>query len=296
VTVGLPTFNRRNALERAVRSVLDQDYRPLTIRVADNASTDDTGPLLTSLAKAHPELQVVTNSRNLGPTANFRIALPSDSDGFFMWLGDDDWLGHGCISACVRALEADGDLVLAAPTVRYHGQDRSWVDPPVELVDDSPLSRVLDYFRAVGANGVFYGLVRSQAIAEVPPLSNAMGGDWLHVAGLAFLGKVRTLDSCELHRSVGGATRSLRHVARHQGLGWVTRFAPQVVIAWTVLADLGWRSDVYVVLGRSRRLWLGLRCAAIICRRFLPGAIAKGVRQLTARADGTQVHGQEVLP
>jgi hypothetical protein len=296
VTVGLPTFNRSQTLERAVRSALDQDYRPLTIRVSDNASTDDTGPLLAALAKAHRELQVVTNSENLGPTANFRAVLPSDSEGYFMWLGDDDWLGHGCISACVRALESDGDVALAAPTVRYHGPGRSWVDPPVELLDDSPCGRVLDYFRTVGANGVFYGVARSQAMAEVPPLSNAMGGDWLHVAALAFLGKVRTLDSCELHRSVGGATRSLRHVARHQGLGPFASFAPQVVIAWTVLAELGWRSDVYGALGRARRLWLGTRSAGIICRRFLPGAIAKGIRQLAARREPTGVPSREVLP
>jgi glycosyltransferase involved in cell wall biosynthesis len=294
--VGLPTFNRSEALERAVRSALDQDYRPLIIKVSDNASTDGTAALLTSLASRHVELQVLTNSENLGPTANFRAVVPVAPEGYFMWLGDDDWLGPGCVSACVEALVADPRVSLAAPTVHYHGPGRSWVDPRVELSGDSPSGRVLDYFRVVGANGVFYGLTRSQAMAELPPLSNAMGGDWLHVAALAFLGKVLTLDSCELHRSVGGATRSLRHVARHQGLGRLARFAPQVVIAWTVLAELGWRSDVYLALGRSARLWLGLRCAGIICRRFLPGAIAKGIRQLPVPRAGTPVRNEEVLP
>ena len=45
VTVGLPTFNRAEGLERAAASVLAQTYEHLELVISDNASTDATPEL-----------------------------------------------------------------------------------------------------------------------------------------------------------------------------------------------------------------------------------------------------------
>jgi glycosyltransferase involved in cell wall biosynthesis len=42
VSIGIPTYNRRQYAIRAVNSVLSQTYANIEVVVSDNASTDDT--------------------------------------------------------------------------------------------------------------------------------------------------------------------------------------------------------------------------------------------------------------
>lgn len=278
VTVGIPTYNRCGSLRRAIESVLEQDHTPRRVVVSDNASEDGTPALVEDLIRRHPELEYRRHSENCGPTANFQSLWPTTGDGFFMWLGDDDWLGPGSLAACAEQLLADPSLVMVAPATRYHSDDGTSLEEPVNLIEDDPCQRVLSYFKQVSTNGVFFGLTRCSALAAIPGFSNLMGGDWLHVAALAFQGRIRTLDHVEIHRSVGGATRSLADVARHLGLGWLPRTVPQAAIAWHVFVDIGWRSPAYVSLSRPRRVSLGARAATIIVVRFIPRAVVKYLR------------------
>ncbi len=251
--------------------------------VTDNASADGTAEFVAGLCDVDPRLRLVRHHTSQGVIGNFESVRRIGSGDYFMWLGDDDWMDPDLVSSCVDVLEGDPTVVLAAAQVRYHCGEDQWLEQPaVDILEDVAAERVLSYFRQVGSNGVFYGLARRSTLDSVPPLSNELGGDWLHVAALAFRGKVRTVRGVELHRSVGGATTSLANVARTLGLGPLSQHAPQAVIAWQVFADLGWRSSAYRSVGATQRLVLGARAAAIVLRRFLPGAFAKFARQRVA--------------
>lgn len=295
VSVGLPTFNRRVAATRAARSVIDQHHRPLRLVVSDNASDDGTAEALGQLATRGAEVSIFVGESNIGPSANFERVRDEATGEFFMWLGDDDWLDESYIDECVRELNADRQIVMVAGACRYHSVDSEWQESPlINLLQDNAGDRVLEYFRTVKANGVFYGLTRLDTLQHLPAVPNVMGGDWLHVARLAFLGHVKTLEHVEVHRSVGGATRSLAEVARHQKLGWLSTNAPQLALAWVAVSDIGWRSPVYEPLSRMGRLLLGVRSAMVILTRFLPSAFTKYLRvqrdRFTRRQRITAVH------
>lgn len=49
VTIIIPTYNRKSYLERAIESVLGQDYRQFRIIVVDDGSTDSTADLIRSI-------------------------------------------------------------------------------------------------------------------------------------------------------------------------------------------------------------------------------------------------------
>lgn len=285
VTVGLPTYNRRDGLVRAADSVLAQGAG-VHLVVSDNASTDGTAEVLAGLV-GRDEVTVVRQRTNVGPTRNFRAVATERPPGPFMWLGDDDWIDEGYLAACRSVLESDRSLAVVAGRARYHDVDSSWLDPDdIQVLDDDPRRRVLAYYRQVGTNGAFYGVTRGTAFDRLPPLPDRMGGDWLHMAALAYLGRIRTLDTPQVHRTVGGATRSLADVARHAGLGWFSRTAPQLAIAGHVFVDIGWRSPVYGDLTRLGRLDLAARAAAIVVRRFVPRAVVKFVGlRITALVD-----------
>lgn len=279
VSVGLPTFNRRQQVARAAAAVLQQDYQPLELVIADNGSTDGTAEYLSDLAEAHQEVALILASENAGATANFERVRRRSNGSYFMWLGDDDWIDGGYLEKCAEVLSSDDSVAMACGRVRYHSDSGDWLEyPVVNTYSEIPSERVLEYFRHVGANGTFYGLTRVDLLRRIPPISNLMGGDWLHVAAVAFLGHIRIVETTEIHRPVGGATRSLADVAEHLGLNAFQRLAPQIAIAWFVLADIGWRSPVYRPLGRVGRLALAVRAFGIVWRRFVPRAVCKFMR------------------
>jgi len=279
VTVGIPTYNRERGLRRAVESVLAQRHGPVDLVICDNASTDGTRPMCLDLETSHPNVRYLRQDSNLGATANFNRAFSEVRSPYFMWLGDDDWIDPDLVGVCLEALRADLSVVLAAGMAVYHrGEEVARHGVVMDLDGSHPGDRVARYFDLVEENGVFYGLARTEALRRAMPLAHEMGGDWFVVARLAYLGRVRTLSSVAVHRSVGGATRNLRHVAESSGLGRFQASAPQLALAAFTVRDIGWRSGVYADLGPTGRIALAARCSAIVTRRFLPEACRKWAR------------------
>ena len=279
MTIAIPTYQRAAQLRRAIESVLAQDYEPIELIISDNASTDGTRELCEDYTARHPSIQYVRQPANVGPTANFQHLRPLAGGDYFMYLGDDDWLDPGYVSACVASIEDNPGRSLVAGRVFYHGPDG--VDPdayPVDIEDVDPRRRVLRYCRGVRANGVFYGVVPTFLDRRVPVMRNVLGGDWLHVMALAYLGQVHTLDEVVVHRTVGGTTVDLANVAATLGLGWFPATAPQIAIAYAVFREIAVESPLYAGLGRRGRIWLGARSGAILFLRFVPGAVVKFAR------------------
>lgn len=285
VSIGIPTYNRALLLRRTVESALAQDHDHLEVLVADNGSTDGTLAVARELAAADPRVRVLTSPENLGPTANFNRVRAEAKGGYFMWLGDDDWIDPNYVSSCLAALRADPAAAVAAGRVVYHEPEVDpWLGVHVEPCAADAGERVLEYWRAVRDNGAVYGLVPMEVSDALPPLANTMGADMQHMAAVAFLGRYRIVQTTTVHRTVGGATRSLKYAAEVAGQPWWQGEYPQLAIAWFAFRDVGWMAPAYDRLSRPARLVLAARTAYIPLRRFLPEAAPKYVRLLRSRA------------
>jgi glycosyltransferase involved in cell wall biosynthesis len=295
VTIAVPTYNRAAKLRHAIESVIAQDHAPLELVISDNASTDGTQAVCEEYAARHAWIRYVRQPTNVGPTRNFESVRELARGEFILFLADDDWLDPGYVSACVASIEADPGSSLVAGRTLHHRPASVDVDTdPVNLEDADPRRRVLEYCRQVRGNAVFYGVVPTRVDRQVPVIPNVMGNDWLHVMALAYLGRVRTLDTVTLHRAAGGASVTLANAATTLGLGWIQATAPQIAIAYWVFRDIAIDSPVYAELGRRRRLWLGTRASAIITVRFVPGAVVKFFR-LKAGAVGRRLRGRQAV-
>lgn len=283
VTIAIPTFNRCNQLQRTIESVLAQDYQPIELIISDNASTDGTRDLCERYAEKHPSIRYVRHETNRGPTANFDGLRALATGEYFAFLGDDDWFDPSYVSRCVRFHQENPGYSIVSGRVWYHRSDGAKGEPhPITLEHERAEDRVAGYARTVRGNGVFYGVVPVGFERAIPPLQNVQGGDMLHVMGLAFLGKVRTLDDVGVHRTVEGATVSLANVAAILGLGWFQMYAPQIAIAYWFFRDVAYDSPLYARLG-WRRWLLAARAGGIVFVRFVPPAVLKFVR-LSLRA------------
>ena len=268
VSIGIPTYNRAGSLSRAIESALAQDYGNLEIVISDNASTDETQTICEKFAQQDARVRYFRQPVNQGAAANFNAALQQARGEFFMWLSDDDWLGAGFIEACAQTLMEHKDYALVCGRTRFiEAEICVYEGEKINLPHGSPARRVESYYEQVAFNGTFYGLMRRKQLLQVP-FSNQVAGDWLLIAAIAFMGKVKTLDNIALHRSTEGASKSREHLCRSYGLSKFKANNLYGIIAMNIYRDIAWKSSIYQPMGRLARQFLGWRCFVHCYRRY----------------------------
>ena len=289
VSIGIPTYNRSLCLVHAVESALAQDYKNLEIVISDNASTDETSNVCVELCKKDTRIRYIRQPKNLGMTENFRCALAASHGEFFMWLSDDDWVDSSYISQCMHFLTNNVDYVLVSGTEKYYKRGEFLYEgTKIDLTEDNRLARVLSYFRKVAINGVFYGVARSDLLSGLE-LRHVLGADWLFSAAVAYLGKVKILESTSIHRSIAGGSQDLEKLGLTMGMSTFEAKNAHLAIALAVLSDIGWASPTYSSSRKFTRLFLGVTTAsAIILRFYLPRRLALAKRR--ARAYSRRLH------
>lgn len=91
VTVYMPTYNRVELLQRAVDSVLQQDYKNIELIVVDDNSTDGTHEYLAKMAKEDSRFRYFVNERNSGACVSRNKAIFAANGEFITGLDDDDY-------------------------------------------------------------------------------------------------------------------------------------------------------------------------------------------------------------
>lgn len=118
VTIGIAVHNATATVERAVASALAQDWRPIEIIAADDASTDDSLARLRDLADAHGELRVLETAENGGVAVTRNRMLEAARGEFVAFFDDDDVSAPQRISRQVaRLIRYEQDYAGGAPVI-----------------------------------------------------------------------------------------------------------------------------------------------------------------------------------
>lgn len=263
VSIGIPTFNRAELLKRSIETSLDQDYRNIEVIVLDNASTDSTRTICDEICKKDYRLTYIRHPENLGPTENFAATVKAASGKYFMWLGDDDWIDASYVSKCLQEITSEPNISLVSGSSRYY-QNGQFVDVGkyFSLINDAPWLRVISYIAKVDDNGMFYGLMRTSDVNELE-VKNVLGGDWLLIAALAFIGKIKVISDVSIHRELGGATTSYRRIAETLELSKINYIFPMLTIAVNIWIDIVITNNVYSKRTRLERVCLATIIAIV---------------------------------
>ncbi len=90
ITVIIPTRERADVLEHALRTVLAQDHDNLAIIVSDNCSADNTREVVHALADER--VRYINPGKRLSMSHHWEFALSHVEDGWVTIIGDDDGL------------------------------------------------------------------------------------------------------------------------------------------------------------------------------------------------------------
>jgi glycosyltransferase involved in cell wall biosynthesis len=258
VSVCIPTFNRAALLKRALEHLFACSYANIEIIVSDNGSTDGTRDLCEDLCAVHGNLRYFRHPVNRGPTPNFSFAREQARGKYFLWHGDDDYLGPNFIAECVDALESDPGLSLASGRGAYHHGDSvpAFYGNIVEPRSSIGLWRAVHFLFTVEEGSMFCGVYRLGAVKSCV-MPNILAGDWAWLAQVVLTGKVKIVRHCHIYREIGAnLSISYANIVAVLGLPkWHGRF-PWFAVPTQVATYLAFRSHAY------SGAWLPMRMAA----------------------------------
>jgi glycosyltransferase involved in cell wall biosynthesis len=126
VSVHVISYNQEKYVAEAIESAVNQDYPNLEVVVSDDASTDRTVSIIRDLESLHPgKIVALYNKTNVGVTSNSNRALSACSGDFVAFLGGDDVLLPGKISAQVEWFRRESQRVLCGHRTEVFYEDGS---------------------------------------------------------------------------------------------------------------------------------------------------------------------------
>lgn len=123
VSICIPTYQRPELLERAIRSCLAQTYPYFEILITDNSLDDASGQMVARLND--PRIYYHTNGTNIGPHSSADLVATMATGKYVKFLMDDDLLKPRCLELMVAALEQNPSAGLVmAPMDIIDGNDQ----------------------------------------------------------------------------------------------------------------------------------------------------------------------------
>lgn len=212
VTVGIPTYNRPQGLERTLVSICNQTYKNIAVLVSDNCSTNpDVLAVLKKYAAQDNRISFVVQEKNLSLVPNFQYLLDNANGKYFMWAADDDQWSPAFIETCVRIMETNDDVAISMTTMDLFDEagnieagklSRSFIQPGI-------LSRCFHFIKSPMQNKFFLcGLYRTSMVKNVP-FDNSWGGEHLFLYELVTKGKFLLVEGPPLfHYFKGGTSKT----------------------------------------------------------------------------------------
>lgn len=192
VSIGLPVYNEERFLEKALESLLSQDYGNLELIVSDNCSTDRTPKICEAYAARDRRVRYIQNATNVGAVKSFNRIIELVQGKYFMLAGGHDLWHPTALSRCVSILEAEPGVVIAYSGGVFIDMNDQRMDLPTDQFDTRGLSareRYIKVIRTLATCSGMYGVIRTHALRESEPSQNIWGPDFCLLGELALKGE-----------------------------------------------------------------------------------------------------------
>jgi glycosyltransferase involved in cell wall biosynthesis len=137
-SIVIPTYNRSELVQGAVRSVLRQTFEDFEVVVSDNCSQDDTREVIERFED--PRVRYVRTPTHGVIADSWEFARSQSRGTLVMMLSDDDALVHNALARFAEGHRRHGGEFLFCNLAEY--RDRSFLGPDQNVVTCRPFSDV----------------------------------------------------------------------------------------------------------------------------------------------------------
>ena len=113
VSIGMPVYNGERWLQRALDSLLLQDYDNFEIIISENGSTDDSYKICCGYAAEYENIRLIRQQNTIPLIDNFSEVLGRASGKYFMWAAVDDNWDAAFVSNLTEKLESNESFAVA---------------------------------------------------------------------------------------------------------------------------------------------------------------------------------------
>jgi hypothetical protein len=276
VSIGLPVRNGERHLERAARSILDQDLEDLELIIVDNASTDSTEQIGRRLAASDARVRYLRQTEDVGASANYCVSFVLARGRFFKWAAHDDWLEPGFLRACIEVLEREPDTVLVFPSTNIRDETGRLVRTfryPDGFVSDRRVERFLHTMWSFRCATALFGVTRTEVLERTHLIQAYTSADRITLTEIALQGPIRQLEPFLFN-----STESQARQGRDR-TWWTTQGATRPVCdRWHLLRDylaIVWATPR---IGAIERLAMLLTVLGFFCRGWPRRALYREAR------------------
>lgn len=192
VSVALATYNGAKFLQPQLDSLSAQDYPELEIVAVDDASTDDSWPLLETHARRDRRFRVTRNESNLGMARNLEHVLSLCTGDLLACADHDDVWSTTHVSELVAALEEHTLVYCDSRLVDAEGRELGRLSDTRTMIQGSrPLAFV--FFNCVSAHAMLF---RRELLEVARPFPTHAYHDWWLAYCASVVGSIGYLDRC----------------------------------------------------------------------------------------------------
>jgi glycosyltransferase involved in cell wall biosynthesis len=268
VVLGMPAYNRPDALPRTLESLLSQTYRDFALVIVDDCPSPETAAIVETYAQGDPRVTYEANSVRLGMVGNWRKVFERARERhprseYFAWVSDHDVWHARWLKEMVAVLDARPDVVLAYPeNLRIMPDDARMTEKrfdTIGIIDRG--ERIRTSARYMLSGDMIYGLVRSEALEAAGIFRRVVTPDRQVLLALSLFGQVQQVHEVLWYREVLRVfdVKRQREVFFPNGAPLYVYLPSHVQHAATLLWDFGVRGSGRPAFGRLA----GVRYAAI---------------------------------
>lgn len=120
VSVIIPTYNNKQTIERAIRSVVMQTYTDWELIIVNDKSTDGTLAICDRYASLYPNIHIINNTENVGAGIARQVGLKEVKGDFVTFLDSDDLLMADFLYQSMELQKQhDSDIVYTSYMIVY---------------------------------------------------------------------------------------------------------------------------------------------------------------------------------
>ncbi len=231
VSVGMPVYNGEKHLERAIDSILAQDFGDFELIISDNASEDRTEAICRQYSDRDDRISYFRSKTNQGAAWNYNFVFSRSRGEFFKWAAHDDECEPTLLSRCVEMFDhAPPSVVLVYPRGVFIDGDGAIIGEDEEVLETRhrmPHRRLARVVRHVSLASAVVGLIRSSALRQTRMIDSFAGSDYVLLAELALLGEIWEIPEPLFRRRIHDRTHRMVYRTRREAALWFDPSQPK---------------------------------------------------------------------
>lgn len=133
VSVIMPSYNLREYLQQAIKSVLEQDYTDFELIIVDDCSTDGSYLQAKQWETADKRVKVIRTPHNLYLSGTLNYGIEHSQGDYLLCLDADNYIAPGTLRTLASQLDQERSIDIAYGKVKFVTEDGS---PDVSVAGD----------------------------------------------------------------------------------------------------------------------------------------------------------------